>query len=61
MLYLLEEPYPKALTFNHDCLMIITNMDMIHASLLLKVFHSESRDEILLRGRVVTPLVFTSC
>jgi hypothetical protein len=30
----------------------------LHASLLLKVFRSESRDEILLRGRVVTPQVF---
>jgi hypothetical protein len=30
----------------------------LHASLLLKVFRSESRDKILLRGRVVTPEVF---
>jgi hypothetical protein len=29
----------------------------LHASLLLKVFRSESRDEILLRGRAVTPQV----
>jgi hypothetical protein len=30
----------------------------LHASLLWEVFRSESRDEILLRGRAVTPLVF---
>jgi hypothetical protein len=30
----------------------------LHASLLLEVFRSESREEILLRGRAVTPLVF---
>jgi hypothetical protein len=29
----------------------------LHASLLLEVFRSESRDEILLRGRAVTPQV----
>jgi hypothetical protein len=35
--------------------MVIADMDKeLHTSLLLKVFRSESRDEILLRGRVVT-------
>jgi hypothetical protein len=35
--------------------MFIADMDKeLHASLLLKVFRSESQDEILLRGRAVT-------
>jgi hypothetical protein len=32
----------------------------LHTSLPLEFFRSESRDEILLRGRVVTPQVFIS-
>jgi hypothetical protein len=56
----LEKPYSETLAFAPDCLRVITDMDMgLPASLLLEVFRSESRDEILLRGRVVTPQVFT--
>jgi hypothetical protein len=33
----------------------------LYASLLLEVFRSESRDEILLRGKAVTPQVFIVC
>jgi hypothetical protein len=55
----LEKTHPETLAFASDCLRVIADMDMeLHASLLLKVFRSKSRDEILLRGRVVTPLVF---
>jgi hypothetical protein len=51
MLCPLEKQHHETLAFAPDCLMIIADMDMgLHASPLLKVFHSESRDEILLRG-----------
>jgi hypothetical protein len=59
MLCPLEKLYSETLAFAQDCLMTIADMDMgLPASPLLKVFRSESRDEILLRGRAVTPQVF---
>jgi hypothetical protein len=62
MLCPLEKQHPETLAFAWSCLMIIADMDMgLPASPLLKVFRSESRDEILLRGRAVTPQVFTVC
>ena len=47
----LEKPHPETPAFIWKCLTIIADMDMgLPASPLLKVFRSESRDEILLRG-----------
>jgi hypothetical protein len=58
MLCPLEKPHPETLAFAWSSFMVIAHMDKeLHASLLLKVFRSKSRDEILLRGRVVTPQV----
>jgi hypothetical protein len=55
MLCPLEKPHPETLAFAWSCFMFIADMDKeLHASLLLKVFRSESQDEILLRGRAVT-------
>jgi hypothetical protein len=55
MLCPLEKQYPKTPAFAWSSFMVIADMDKeLHTSLLLKVFRSESRDEILLRGRVVT-------
>jgi hypothetical protein len=51
MICSLEKQHPETLAFIWKCLTIITDMDMgLPASPLLKVFCSESRDEILLRG-----------
>jgi hypothetical protein len=51
MLCPLEKPHPETLALAQDCLKVIADMDMrLPASPLLKVFRSESRDEILLRG-----------
>jgi hypothetical protein len=51
MLCPLGKPYPETLALVWKCLPIIADMDMgLPASPLLKVFRSESRDEILLRG-----------
>jgi hypothetical protein len=59
MLCPLEKRHPETLIFAWSCLTITADMDMgLPASPLLKVFRSESWDEILLRMRVVTPLVF---
>jgi hypothetical protein len=48
MLYPLEKPHPLA--FTQDRLMLSLLWTGLYASLLLEVFRSESRDEILLRG-----------
>jgi hypothetical protein len=50
MLCPLEKPHPETLVFVWNYLRVIADMDMLHASLPLEVFRSESRDEILLRG-----------
>jgi hypothetical protein len=58
MLYPLEKPTSWSTHLYSELSYAITGIEELHASLLLKVFRSESRDEILLRGRVVTPQVF---
>jgi hypothetical protein len=61
MLCPLEKQHPETLAFAWSCFMVIADMDNgLHTSLPLEFFRSESRDEILLRGRVVTPQVFIS-
>jgi hypothetical protein len=60
MLYPLEEQPRETLTFAWNNLMLSLIWTGLHDSLLLEVFRSESRDEILLRGRDVTPQVFIS-
>jgi hypothetical protein len=52
MLCPLEKQHSEALAFAPDYLRVIADMDMgLPASPLLKVFRSESRDKILLRGQ----------
>ena len=51
MICSLEKSYSETLAFAPDCLRVIADMDGLHASLPLEVFRSESRDEILLRGK----------
>jgi hypothetical protein len=59
MICSLEKPHPETLAFIWKCLTIITDEHGLHASLLLEVFRSESRDEILLRGEDCnTPSVY---
>jgi hypothetical protein len=58
MLCPLEKQHPEILISAWNCLILSLIWIGLHASLLLKVFRSESRDEILLKGRVVTPQVF---
>jgi hypothetical protein len=61
MLRPLEKRHPETLIFAWRCLMLSLIWTGLHASLLLKVFRSESRDEILLRGEGCnTPGVFIS-
>ena len=50
MLCPLEKQHSEALAFDWNCLSYRWYGHGLHASLLLKVFRSESRDEILLRG-----------
>jgi hypothetical protein len=58
MLCPLEKPHSETLAFAWYCLIIIADTDMGYMLLYSEVFRSESRDEILLRGRAVTPQVF---
>jgi hypothetical protein len=50
MLCPLEKQHPETLAFVWNCLNYRWYGHGLHASLLLEVFRSESRDEILLRG-----------
>jgi hypothetical protein len=50
MLYPLEKPTSWSTHLYSELSYAITGIEELHASLLLKVFRSESRDEILLRG-----------
>jgi hypothetical protein len=60
MLCPLKQQYPETLAFAWSCFVVIADMDKeLHYSLLLKVFRSESQDEILLRGEDCnTPSVY---
>jgi hypothetical protein len=57
----LEKQHSETLAFAWNCLSYRLYGHGLHASLLLKVFRFESRDEILSRGRAVTPMVFVFC